>query len=240
MVGDKLKSRRGASIIIALLVLLICVTAGTAALTAAGANAGRYTHMRADQQRYLAVASAARLVRSELCGGSFSAQAVLQENRNPAPAEGDTPAQLPVQLEMGTASYTGTFASWLSEDVKAVFQATAIPESWYDQAGLALPPQAGAVSYSGLGLQVGGSGDEPLLGQVKWSLTLGEDYALTARFWLEDDGASYYPTVLTIPAQVEETLSEPVPDTSVAGQRWTTTKTVMVTWPQAGAVITQG
>lgn len=240
MVRNKLESRRGASIVIALLVLLICVTAGAAALTAAGANAGRYTHMRADQQRYLAVASAARLVRSELCGGSFSAQAVLRENRDPAPAEGDTPAQQPFQLEMGAASYTGTFASWLSADVEAVFQATAIPESWYDQAGLALPAEAGTVSYSGLGLQVGGSGDEPLLGQVKWQLTLGEDYTLTARFWLEDDGASYYPTVLTIPAQVEETLSEPVPDTSVAGQRWITTKTVTVTWPQAGAVITQG
>lgn len=228
----KLRSTRGASIIIALLVLLICITAGAAALTAAGANAGRYTHLRTDQQRYLAVSSAAKLMRSELSGKTFTASAVMEENKGVDPDSG----ALPFELELATRAYAGAFGPWLEDDLEALFQATAIPEEWWAQAGLAVPDAHGGVKYTGLGLDVGG--DEPLLSQVKWELALEEDYTLTARFWLEEEGASYYPTVLTVPAQVQETTSEP--ERVGAGQRWRTTKTLTVSWNEAGAVITQG
>lgn len=228
-VVKKLKGRQGASIIIALLVLLICITAGAAALTAASANAGRYTHMRADQQRYLAVSSAAKLVRGELCGKTFTASAEMEENQLQDPDE------LPFQLELAGSSYGGVFEPWLGGDLEALFCATAIPQEWWTQAGLALPAEAEGVRYTGLGLQV--DGDEPLLSQVKWELELEEDYTLKARFWLEDEGASYYPTVLTLPAQVQEATSEP--ERIGAGQRWRTTKTVIVSWDEADAVITR-
>lgn len=232
MVRNKLKSRRGASIVIALLVLLICVTAGTAALTAAGANLGRYTHMRTDQQRYLAVSSAAKLVRSELCDQSFSASAQVEEDKSPILEEGQLPFQV---LGLGgDAQYTGVFEPWLLDDLKGLFQATAIPEDWQAQAGLSLPA-ATACTYGGLGIQT--DNGEELLGKVKWSLTLDDDYTLTARFYLEDDGAEYYPMVLTIPADKTEETSEP--QRIGAGQRWRTTKTVTVTWQAQDAVITQ-
>ncbi len=70
---SKLASRRGASLLLAMLVFLLCALAGTAALAAASAGAGRYTHMREDQRKYLAVASAVELLRGELTENRFRA-----------------------------------------------------------------------------------------------------------------------------------------------------------------------
>ena len=222
----KLKSDRGASIIVALLVLLVCVTAGAAALTAAGANAGRYTHMRRDQQRYLAVSSAVKVVRSELAGHSFSATATLKETVDPETLEHAYELQ-----PGGERAYSGAFADWLLADLGDCFEANDIPAGW----GGGTSTFSG-VTYTGLGIDT--DGDEPLFDQVQWSLTLADDYTITARFWLEDEGKTYYPTTLTLPAQREESTTTEL-DKSVAGQRWVTVKTVTVTWPMADATITQ-
>lgn len=235
----KWNSRRGASMVLSLLVLLVCVTAGVAALTAAGANAGRYTHMRADQQRYLAVASAVRTVREELAGQSFSASAKLTQSSSlydPATGEmlqGTFYTMEPAD-QLIAPQYTGGFASWLLGDLGNCFKAGYIPEEWWEQSGQAKP--AAEKSYSGLGIQT--SADEPLLSQVKWELKLQEDFTLEAKFWLEEDGKQYYPMVLTMPvhqpAQEEETT-----EFVGASMRRVTTKKVTLTWEEADAVITQ-
>lgn len=59
---QKLNSKRGVSIVMALLLALICLFAGAAALTAASSNIGRYEHLRKDNQEYLSISSAARLL----------------------------------------------------------------------------------------------------------------------------------------------------------------------------------
>ena len=63
---QKLKSQRGASMLFALLVFLLCMLAGTAALTAAAANAGRYSHLEEEQRQYFSVASALDLLQARL------------------------------------------------------------------------------------------------------------------------------------------------------------------------------
>ena len=70
---EKLKSSRGASILFAILVFMLCILAGTSALTAASANAGRYTHLEEDQRKYLSVASAIKMFKSEFAGKTFEA-----------------------------------------------------------------------------------------------------------------------------------------------------------------------
>lgn len=60
------RSYRGASSLIALIVFLLSALAGAAILTMATVNVGRYTHQIADQQNYLSVSSAIRLVKDEL------------------------------------------------------------------------------------------------------------------------------------------------------------------------------
>ena len=88
-VRGKLHSRTGASMLIALLFLLVAMAVGTVVLTAASANAGRVERNREEQQNYLAVASAVDLVREDISGapgGSFTAsyKRVVEETYYPA------------------------------------------------------------------------------------------------------------------------------------------------------------
>ena len=68
----KLRSQTGASILLALVFLLICCLVGAVTLTAATVNAGKLNHLRQDQQDYMAVSSAICLVRDELQTVSFT------------------------------------------------------------------------------------------------------------------------------------------------------------------------
>lgn len=65
---QKLHSRRGASMLIALLFFLTAMMVGAVVLTAASTNAGRVVRSRREQQNYLAVASAAELVKEDITG----------------------------------------------------------------------------------------------------------------------------------------------------------------------------
>lgn len=71
--NEKLHDRSGASLLFAILVFMLCILAGTAALTAAAANAGRYTHLESEQQTYLTISSAVRLMKDEVAGTTLTA-----------------------------------------------------------------------------------------------------------------------------------------------------------------------
>ena len=62
----KWKSSRGASILLALLFLLICIMAGASVLMAAASNAGKVRSNREEQQSYLTLSSALTLICDEL------------------------------------------------------------------------------------------------------------------------------------------------------------------------------
>lgn len=66
----KLNSKRGVSLMMALLLFLMCALSGAAAITAAGSNIGRYSYMREYQQEYLSVSSAAKLLKTQFEQGS--------------------------------------------------------------------------------------------------------------------------------------------------------------------------
>lgn len=63
---EKLHSQRGASILLALLFLLVCMMTAASVLMAAVSNAGKIRSNYEEQQRYLALSSALRLVVGEL------------------------------------------------------------------------------------------------------------------------------------------------------------------------------
>lgn len=67
-IRQKLNSRRGASILIALLLFLVCAFVGSAVLAAAYQNISRAPAARREEQDYLAVASAAQLLKDEITG----------------------------------------------------------------------------------------------------------------------------------------------------------------------------
>ncbi len=65
-IQKKWKSRRGASVLIALVFFLLCLMVGAVILTAATASAGQLRTQRQAQQDYLTVSSAARLLQDLL------------------------------------------------------------------------------------------------------------------------------------------------------------------------------
>lgn len=65
-IKEKLRSSKGASLIIALVFMLFCAMIGSAVLAAATANGGRIAALKSDQQEYLNQRSAATLLSDEL------------------------------------------------------------------------------------------------------------------------------------------------------------------------------
>ena len=72
-ISKKLKSQSGASIIIALVLLLVCVMVGSVILSSAAGNADKMRKRESEQQEYLALSSAAELIRTSLGGTVYSA-----------------------------------------------------------------------------------------------------------------------------------------------------------------------
>lgn len=71
--AKKLNSRRGASLVLALLFLLFTAALGAVVITAASSSAGNTARIRKEQQGYFSVSSAANLVTNELSKLEFSA-----------------------------------------------------------------------------------------------------------------------------------------------------------------------
>ena len=67
-IARKLRSGRGASLLAALLLFLVCSVIGIVVLTAATAAAGRASKLAENDQRYFSVSSAAELLAQELSG----------------------------------------------------------------------------------------------------------------------------------------------------------------------------
>ena len=63
---NKWRSRRGASVVLALLFLLVCMMVGSSVLMAAASNAGKIKSNREEQQKYLTLSSALELVGGKL------------------------------------------------------------------------------------------------------------------------------------------------------------------------------
>lgn len=70
-IKTKLKSDRGASLMLALLLFLACAVVGSIVLGAASASSGRMADIKEYDQRYYAVKSAAQLLVDELDGQQF-------------------------------------------------------------------------------------------------------------------------------------------------------------------------
>lgn len=113
---QKLKSKRGASIILALMFFLIAAVVGSIVLASASSNAGRLSHMRSEQQAYLTMSSAAKLLRDELSGGSFGA-AVTTVTENGVSDVGG-----PVYTEI-----TGTLSGKLNIWAKGIYTESFFP-----------------------------------------------------------------------------------------------------------------
>ena len=79
-VVEKLKCRRGASILLALLFLLVCVLVAMSVLMAAASNAGKIRSNREEQQKYFTLSSALNLVIAELEGAEYQGNYMIEKH----------------------------------------------------------------------------------------------------------------------------------------------------------------
>lgn len=79
MFRKKFESTSGASIFIALFLLLMCALAGSVILAAASASSGRLVNLKKNEQSYYNVVSAAKLLKEEIEGEKYSRYQVISE-----------------------------------------------------------------------------------------------------------------------------------------------------------------
>lgn len=225
-ISAKLRSQQGASIIIALVFFLLCLTVGVIVLTAATANAGRLQDQRQVQQRYLTVSSAAVLLQEQLAGLAFEAVTTT------------------TTIE-GQSSEPSPERSYIEPDETAPALAATICAL---ARGIHNPPDTAAtddgnqkVSFS---ITARPQGQEPL-SAVSVDLTMsgqeGSKYQLTATLYIAGEaGQRLNPLILTVPAATKSISSSQRQDTidEPTGELITTlitTETTTVTW-QPGAI----
>ncbi len=81
LIRKKLKSERGASLILALLFMLICLMVGSSILMAAMANAGKIRSNQREQQAYMVLSSALKLVADDLTSAPYRAEFTYEQKK---------------------------------------------------------------------------------------------------------------------------------------------------------------
>ena len=79
MLIKKCTSTSGASLLLALLFLLLCGLTGSVVLTAASVSSGRLSNLKKNEQSYYTVSSAAKLLKKEITGEKYSRYQVFSE-----------------------------------------------------------------------------------------------------------------------------------------------------------------
>lgn len=208
----KLNSQSGASIVIALIFFLLCLTVGAVVLTAATANVGRVTRIQNQQQAYFAVRSAAELLRDEIQGKHFSAQ---HERWKGSDYSSNPEGVKPASYDRNEGPKQKNDFTEKTEPLTTLMENIHTDAAcWFDkQAGW---PTSDTIETHNLTVDAGED-----LKKVTVSWEIDKNYVLTIQLDTEKDEKYHSPMTLTVPAKVN-------PDSGERTVRWTTqsTKTV--------------
>lgn len=124
-IRNKLRSERGASILLALLFFLLCAMVGASVLMAAASNAGKSRSNREEQQKYLTLSSAMQLVCDELTHEQTEYKAkyryVYNETKEPIRDDkGNVVGEKIVRIDHIYTQLPGEFAGELSTGADCV------------------------------------------------------------------------------------------------------------------------
>ena len=244
-VGKKIGGRSGATMLFAILVFMLCALTGVAALTAAAANSGRYTHVKEEQQEYLSMSSAVNLMREELVGKTgktFTAQVTKTETKD---ASGNLQGDPDVSWVTGSPKYDGGFSGQLLDVFKGFYLnklSGVIPASEISKLGATKsPPYEETLTFT--------TGDEVIdKYKVTAKFAVDKDFNITVNFSLTDgtNEIKAYGTDMTIRANVDginssSRITNKTYDTSgkVASTTTETTYTMKVTWLEENTTISE-
>jgi len=227
IIRNKLRQKNGASIFMGLIFLLVCMMVGSVALTASTAASGKLAQQKQNEQDYLTVASAARLVKNRICKLTY--EHVKVDDNSPS-----------VTLE---ASDSGTVI--LSDELKKLCGILAenmgsdTLQSDLDAAGAAfqisLTPAAGVTD-------------------VKWEtvhgrLDMDSRGKITVKLWLGDaaidnlQNHNHMKIEFSPDGPVKNTVVDRIETTEADGTITVTVKRTVTTtcrWPEVGCTIKKG
>lgn len=210
----KLNCRRGAALIIALVIFLLCALAGASALIMAAANAGRYSH--SDEQEYYSVSSAALMVVDMMDDLTYQSSAITYTYERNWKYVGSGSGQSEhttsdgYHLEIGNpvgklldknTDGEGGASSWrekvkgfcntIKEQCDLLVQYLSVPQEWYDSVKSNAdepkkPEKVETVTYE---LQFTVE-NNTLFGTVNCKLVMADNYNLTLTFTAESTSGS--------------------------------------------------
>lgn len=118
----KVRSQRGASLLLALLFLLICAMVGASILMAAASNAGKHRSNLTEHQTYLALSSAVSLLCDELNAAEYRGQYRYWTTEHSVDnGDGTTTPITRQHFEQVSGKYTGAMGAILLSDFDAIF-----------------------------------------------------------------------------------------------------------------------
>lgn len=185
----KIHSRRGASMLLGLLFLFFAMSIGAIVLTAATANAGRIARVRTAEQSYLAVQSAAVLLRDDLQTLRFAC-AYTETYPYSTDENGESTIQGPSYALTAASVSNTTFTTLLQSDFESLYR--------YQTGYFGVSSYTPTMHTATIRL-------DDTFPAVTATLSLADDYTLTAMLQSADGGA--YPMVLRFTPQIRQSQS---------------------------------
>lgn len=228
MIRNKLREKDGASILMGLLYLLVCMMVGTVVLTAATASAGKLAGQQESEQDYLNVASAAQLVKDRICELTYTyTYETTDTDPTPTPTETLAPNDK-VILEGEVKGLCGILAESLNKNPA---EDPAVLQDRLNNKAEATKP-----------FQISRSGS------TEWGIVYGRvgmkaDGRIIVELWLGDEdidqGNNHMAIEFCPDGPVKETRVEKEEDPS-GGVVTSTVTTTTCSWPERGCTITKG
>lgn len=194
--GRKLRSESGASILLAMLFLEVCMMVGASVLMAASSNAGKVRSSRQEQQIYLALSSALKLVTDDLTNVPYYGQFEYQEKI--IVSEGQAADRKIHVFTQKPGKWECRLKDFFLSDFDALFAEYLKKEPWKpDNTGLedweyvTLPGENAGNASRTLLVRPGLAELEGF--HVKIIVTVQEDYDMSLRAVLEEVPAEYGP-----------------------------------------------
>ncbi len=258
--AEKLNSRRGASILLALVFVLACVMVGVSILSAAASNAGRTRSNHAEQQLYLSLSSALQLVADDLARTSYTPQVnddcsvtTREENIPGTEDENGVPEQKTITtythtLSKGTCVMKGgSLGSLFQESLDMIFSTymskKSFPDSYLgddeyryinDFTSAASDEQAFTLTVSPEDLPVTEDDDTyDAARKVAVDVKIDDSYGITLTAHLAGDGADSYAKNFRLSTKLTRSSST-LPDIDIPTDDTTTPipASPAVTWKQ--------
>ncbi len=250
----KLQSNKGASLMVALLLFLVCAAVGAVILAAAAATAGRMSERAKMDQRYYSVSSAAELLANQLCDKEVkierirttTAEAVLTFNGTDVTLgtpDIHTDYKTYVNRSINTQPFIGSMndLSFLSARAVILLYGSNLSTGLNTEDAMQYT-FSNEETGNGISLNHGSGYSDLTIGNINWKMESNGTLKLTISSG--EENTDRYSIVLTLIPEINEraeTLEEP-PVTALdpsTGQfiqttTTTTTKTSTIKWKVGG------